>query len=277
MSSQYLLGGGNLAGGRLNLQHTYTRDIFGGHLIDPAIDTDRANLRIADICTGTGIWLLQVARQIPSAEFEGLDTNLSEAPQQAWCPSNINFRKFDIFAATPEDLIGRYDIINVQYTHLFVRDSNIQDVLPKLVSMLKPGGWLQYTDMDARNKRALIPDGSQAPEAISTVVQSAWDMVKFTPSEWTSRLEEHFTDAGLVDVVNRSPEMPLSTLGPSTQCCLWGIEEGCITALGKGWTTKEGAEAVMEKVRKTWSEHKELGAVIDWRTTRCVGRKPLDK
>ena len=182
MSSQYVLGGGRLAGCRLNLQHAFTQEIFGGHLIDPAIETDKPSLRIADVCTGTGIWLLQVAQQYPDAECEGLDITLAETPHNGWCPPNVRFRTFDLFADLPPDLTERYDIINIQYTHLFLRDTAISTVLKTLHSMLKPSGWLQYTDMDVRNKRELMPNRTQPPNTIATLVQSAWDMVNFTPN-----------------------------------------------------------------------------------------------
>ena len=277
MSKEYVLGGGNLAGARLNFQHAYTRDIFDGHLLDPSIITPpESDLRVADVCTGTGIWLLQVAHQYPNSNLEGLDISLAEAPKRNWCPQNVRFQEFDLFADLPSDLTERYDTINVQYTHLFVRDAMIESVLHKLSSMLKPGGWLQYTDMDARNIQVLMPKGDHPPSAISTVVQSAWDAVGFVPNAWTSNLEDLLTATGFVDVVRRSPELPPPTLVPSTQSALWGIEEGCLTMLAKGLATREDMKGLMDKVGQAWREHKEAGAVIDMRTFRCVGMKPQD-
>ena len=93
---------------RLNLQH-YLWKQQQGYLIHPALPTRGEELKIADIGTGTGIWLLDLAESLPpSTQLHGFDINLTQCPPKPWLPTNVQMRKLDIFDDLPEDLYNQY-------------------------------------------------------------------------------------------------------------------------------------------------------------------------
>ena len=83
----YILSRGYHASVRLNTQHHLWDQMFG-YLLHPAIPTskpDGSGLAIADVGAGTGIWLLELDRQLPgkASELVGLDVSSQQYPRSA--------------------------------------------------------------------------------------------------------------------------------------------------------------------------------------------------
>ncbi|KUI58307.1 hypothetical protein VP1G_05593 [Cytospora mali] len=77
---------------RINYMHTLWTKIFG-YVVHPKIPIDKPDLRVADVGTGTGIWLFGVRELIPrSARLEGFDISFNAAPPAETLPSNVAFR-----------------------------------------------------------------------------------------------------------------------------------------------------------------------------------------
>ena len=93
---------------RAHLQHFLFKQQLG-YLINPKIKLEGDSIKIADIGSGTGIWLLDVASTLPpSAKLDGFDLDLSGCPHQEWRPSNVKFHKLDFFGDIPEEFQNRY-------------------------------------------------------------------------------------------------------------------------------------------------------------------------
>lgn len=54
------------------------------------------------------------------------------------------------------------DVINVRFFLCVVKDSNPEAVLQQLMIMLKPGGWIQWTEQDIKTCKVIAanPDAS---------------------------------------------------------------------------------------------------------------------
>lgn len=64
---------------------------------------------VADIGTGTGIWLLDLAENFSdAAQFWGFDINISQTPHRDWLPDNVFMEKLDIFGDIPDDLVAEF-------------------------------------------------------------------------------------------------------------------------------------------------------------------------
>ncbi|RDW83798.1 class I SAM-dependent methyltransferase [Aspergillus mulundensis] len=122
---------------RINLQHYLWVELFGYH-IHPSIPTDSPNLRIADVGTGTGIWLTDLARRLPpSTALDGFDISLAAAPPPQCLPANITLQHWDLLAdEVPSHLRGTYDIVNMRLLVLVISDDQIERVIEKLVQLL---------------------------------------------------------------------------------------------------------------------------------------------
>lgn len=82
------------------------------------------------------IWLIDLNRQLPSAQLDGFDISAEQYPPKQWLPTNLSLSTLDIFPPVPEELIGKYDIIHVRLFILVVRDDDPTPILRNLISML---------------------------------------------------------------------------------------------------------------------------------------------
>lgn len=138
---------------RLNLQHHLWKDIFG-YSLSPRIPRDRKSLKIADVGTGTGVWLLDVHSQLDSSaetELVGFDTDITQVGPKEWLPKNLSLRQWSVFDDVPEDLVGTFDIVNVRLI-VFVIEEDPVPVLRHLLKLLKPGGYLQWCEIDLESQ-----------------------------------------------------------------------------------------------------------------------------
>ena len=152
----YLLGRDHFAATRLNCQHWTWRQELGFNLYPKIPVPDGA--RIADVATGTCAWLLEVAEEHPEAHIDGFDISLAQAPPSVWMPWNTALHEWDIFNAPPEELHGKYDIVHIRLVGIVIRDSSPLPVLHNAVMLLKPGGWIQWDEVDLLDRIIMHPD-----------------------------------------------------------------------------------------------------------------------
>ena len=100
-----------MAASRLNLQHYLWKESLQFNL-HPSISIPK-EARIADAATGTAIWLVDVAREYPTAQLDGFHINTSQAPPKQWLPPDIILETWNIFDDVPEQMNGVYDIVHV--------------------------------------------------------------------------------------------------------------------------------------------------------------------
>ena len=143
---KYLLGRNYLAACRLNLQTYFWKESFQFNL-HPSIPVTQKSI-IADVAAGTGSWLIDVARELPEATLDGFDIDLSQAPHPKWLPKNTTMRHWNIFEDLPPDVIEKYDIVHVRLLVLAMEKKDLQSMIERFRAMLKPGGYLQWDDLD---------------------------------------------------------------------------------------------------------------------------------
>ncbi|KAK4447263.1 hypothetical protein QBC34DRAFT_410198 [Podospora aff. communis PSN243] len=131
---------------RLDEQHIFTTKTLG-FLIHPNIPTLSSTAKIADVGTATGIWLLDVAKNLPpTCTFTGFDATPSSFPPPGSYPPNVSFKIQDMYRPFPEDEIGTYDIVAVRFVSSGTPRAEWTRAVRNLTTLLKPGGWLQWID-----------------------------------------------------------------------------------------------------------------------------------
>ncbi|KAM5458158.1 hypothetical protein MaudCBS49596_000070 [Microsporum audouinii] len=144
----YMLDRGYFASSRLNFQFYLWKESLRFNL-HPSIPTPIQNLRIADIGTGTGLWLFDLARELPdSAQLDGFDISLANAPQQQWWPRNVTLHQWNVFDDVPDEMIGKYDVVHLRLLILVVENSDPRPIIQNVYKMLKPGGYIQWDDLN---------------------------------------------------------------------------------------------------------------------------------
>ena len=277
MAQNYTLGGDQIAATRLNFQHHLVKELFDGKLVDPDIPLGPPDWVIGDVCTGTGIWLAQLSEALPSTcKFEGLDINLTQQPPSSWLQSNVSFRYLDIQAELPDDLVERYDLINVQFTQAFTSDESFPPMLQSIVKMLKPGGYVQWTETLHPRPHALLTDSTLRLEdtAFTEIIPYGWAiMLGREFPKWTSTMREAFISVGLQDVKYYRPPLKGSVVQCMTQCYLSAVVESCDTVAPRKPEMKTSIDKLRGLADRAWKEYHESGVGVDYRMVRCIGRK----
>ena len=119
-TDKYLLNRGYAVTSRLNLQiDLWKRCLhFNSH---PSIRLPGDKPCIADVATGTALWLVDVAQEIPSSQCDGFDIDLIQYPPAERLPSNVQVRARDMPGEVPEDMVGTYDLVHVRLILLAIQ------------------------------------------------------------------------------------------------------------------------------------------------------------
>ena len=184
------------AASRLNLQYYLWKDTLKFNIHSSILPSLPRNEVIADVASGSGMWLIDVSRQLPEAQLDGFDNVLRQVPHQDWLPSNVKVRYWNILEDLPDDLVGKYDYVHSRLLVLIVENKNPGAIIRNLHKMLKPGGYLQWDELDCVNMCVKKVDpGLQAP-ALEQLKEWSWADGKH---EWTVRIPGFLTEEGFRD------------------------------------------------------------------------------
>lgn len=202
----YMLGRSYAAALRLNFQHYLWKESLH-FCLHPSISVP-VEARIADVATGTAIWLTDVARRYPTARLDGFDIDTSQAPPKQWLPSNTTVKMWNIFDDVPEQMIGVYDVVHVRLLVLVVQGSDPRNIIRNLLRMLKPGGYLQWDELNYPGTCVKTSNSSLHTPALHELREMVYSRGR---NDWTLRLPEYFGEEGMRDTMiyhfQDSPEM----------------------------------------------------------------------
>lgn len=113
-----------------------------GYLLHPTVAKALPeNARIADIGTGTGIWLAEVANTLPSSyQFNGYDISNEQFMPPESLPSNVTLGFGDFLKPIPEELRGQFDLVNIRLIIISMGVGVWESTLRNVLDLLKPGG-----------------------------------------------------------------------------------------------------------------------------------------
>ncbi|KAI1322480.1 S-adenosyl-L-methionine-dependent methyltransferase [Xylariaceae sp. FL0255] len=267
--SDYIFTRDYLDNNRINLGHYQFRELFG-YLLHPSIPTNNATLRVADVATGTGIWLMDMSTRLPStAKLEGLDLSFQATPPAEWLPPNVVLRKWNVRDAPPEDLIGAYDIVHVRYLCLVLSDAEVPRVLENIAQLIKPGGYLQWGELDTPSFRIEKTHTDNDASALTRIYDLEQSQDARLNPTWVSRLPELFRGSGFSDVVSDVRDPP--------GYMAWAMHETMLMIHDLIAQTT-GNEVIAKGIEETLPEVVKQGKKgACWAFTRwiVVGRKPL--
>jgi hypothetical protein len=102
---------------------------------NPPAETNRAR----------SIWLHDLYRHHPDAQFHGFDISSEQYPAAGFLPPNISLRHLDILKEIPAEYVEKYDVVHARLLVQVVNQAGgdprpvIQNLM-KLVSMCDPSG-----------------------------------------------------------------------------------------------------------------------------------------
>jgi SAM-dependent methyltransferase len=217
----------------LNFLNAYTVHRAIGFHIHPSIASKLPpNAHIADIATGTGIYLTQLGESWPEATLDGYDLSAVQYPEATSLPGNVELKFLDVKKPVPQELEGTYDLVHVRLLSAAMLAPDWNPVVKNLAKLLKPGGALQWEECNflaATQVRSLVGSTYSAIQKIEELLLDAF-RVHFVTG-WNT-LPREMTDSGLVnvqhDVVSsdREPETRADITKNSMVACFGWARSG---------------------------------------------------
>ncbi|PWY96694.1 UMTA methyltransferase family protein [Aspergillus sclerotioniger CBS 115572] len=268
-SESYALQHNHLAACRLNLQHYLWREVFRFN-IHPSIPTTTTPLAIADIACGTSLWLIDTARDLPHAHLDGYDIDLTQSPPPQWLPKNISLHEWDALTPAPAHLHGKYDIIHVRLVVLFLTGIDPTVFIRNIYTMLKPGGWVQWDELDCANisVKTTTP-GVSVPALEELKVACSAD----GRHDWSIELAEILANHGFEDTKLQFFDEKDELVRAFGDQHLLTMGEFANKLAGRGEKLAAGRFNLL--VERAYGEMVERGAALAIPRVVALGRRPL--
>ena len=155
---------------RLEVQHECMISCQGYYL-HPDIPFPATGARIADLATGTAIFLRELAPACPGAEFHGFDISDKMFPAPSSLPQNVQLHIADIKQPFESRWIDYFDVVHLRFVEAAMRTQDWGPALQNIITLLKPGGWLQWIEDDTahsiRHAARPVAPLSAAKESLS--------------------------------------------------------------------------------------------------------------
>ena len=266
-SDNYLLTRDYTASVRLNCQHYIWLQELGYNL-HPSIPFSSLgeNPRIADVATGTGVWLLEVARSYPTATCDGFDISLAQAPAAVWLPSNVSFSEWDMFKPPPANLIGTYDIVHVRLVVLVIQNKDPVSTIRNLAALLKPNGYIQWDEIDLSD--TIVAHAAGEMGKMDAVRKMDRLMKGHGSFEWVVKLPERLNENGFEGAKLWRVKPDMALVKHYTDCHTLSFAE-IASRLPEDSDRKKEFQYMVQDV----GEETKQGAVHGVAKVVCVGRK----
>ncbi|KAF7890663.1 hypothetical protein EAF00_008978 [Botryotinia globosa] len=154
---------------QLSLQHYLWKDGLG-YLLDPSIPPPPpgSKYRIADLGTGAGYAIsnseLCYIWPGDSLQLCGFDISSAQFPHPNYLPSNVRLEVVDSLQVDPpEELLESFDIVHLRLWLGVVMNGDPSAVLTHALKLLRPGGYIQWDEVDPNRGIAEGPNGEEAP------------------------------------------------------------------------------------------------------------------
>lgn len=121
---------------RLNLQFYLWQEAIGFNL-HPTVPVETKDWKVAEVATGTGLWLCELAKNAPSsAHFDGFDISTDQFPHPDSLPRNVALYQLDARSSPPEALCGKYDVVHVRLLFSVIDGNDPTNILSHCIKLL---------------------------------------------------------------------------------------------------------------------------------------------
>ncbi|KAI0290624.1 hypothetical protein BC826DRAFT_1026401 [Russula brevipes] len=138
---------------RLNAQYSFLKSVIGHpQVVPPGIDVTHVS-RVLDVATGTGAWAVDFL-SLPDVRDSNIqvfacDISTGKFPQTGEPHAkSIKFFQQDVTKPFSDELLGTFDLINVNLLSFALTSQGWKTSLQNLHSLLRPGGHLTIREGD---------------------------------------------------------------------------------------------------------------------------------
>ncbi|KAI8931408.1 hypothetical protein NX059_011738 [Plenodomus lindquistii] len=166
-------------------------------------------------------------------------------------------------------MLGKFDLVHTRLLVVVVENESPGPIIRNLRKLLKPGGYLQWDELDTVNMSIKKVDATQQTPALDQLRDWSWAGGRH---DWTVKLPEFFLDEGFQDARADFVGDPLGLARAFNDQHLLTAEEFAqgLVKLGKPDAAKKYFELVEEAYKES-----ALGAALCVPRVVCTARKPL--
>ncbi|KAH7402189.1 S-adenosyl-L-methionine-dependent methyltransferase [Phaeosphaeria sp. MPI-PUGE-AT-0046c] len=254
---EYPLKRDTLASIRLNFNHFWMKSLTG-YLLHPNIATSTKKLRIVDLGAGTGMWACEVAADLPNGSVDAVDISDEQFPPSPFRPRNTQFWTHDFFKPFPREYLNQFDVVNLKFVLYLVNDDVADKLITNVLTLLKPGGHLQW--FEPLPDTARLRGSSDIPTPACDKRIAIWKkLAPHSSYKWVDALPQLFVRHDLMVVLENRYESPDHYMPIAAQATYLGqIERG-----------DPGGEDYVDQYREEYRS----GATVDVAFTCVLGRK----
>ncbi|CAG8452478.1 339_t:CDS:2 [Acaulospora colombiana] len=134
---------------KAHLMHFYYRFVWNGNFSSPTImETLQTGASVLDVGCGPGSFLLDLASSHAKSAFVGIDQN-PVFPTYIK-PPNVSFYKHNILEGLPFAM-ETFDFVYLRFMKNYFNEEEWRsNVLPEILRVLKPGGWVEFMEIDEK-------------------------------------------------------------------------------------------------------------------------------
>ncbi|KAF2197605.1 S-adenosyl-L-methionine-dependent methyltransferase [Delitschia confertaspora ATCC 74209] len=234
---------------------------LAGYLLHPKIPTNQEDLRIIDLGAGTGIWAEEIADQYPNATIDAVDISADQFPPESFRSKNTHFWTHNCFEPFPEQYLGKFDVVHARFWLCIVNDDVAKQLFENFVTLLKPGGYLQWVEPLPRTAHVVSRNGGAPAPACEKLVQTWMKPTPLSSYDWVHALPRLFQEFKVQVEVEDKFTNPDRYLPIAAQTFLLGLTEYLYK------------NPEVEKYQEQLAMEHAGGAFVDVACTFVVGRK----
>lgn len=123
---------------RLDAQHNFMRQLAHGSLVQSSIP--RSDLRaIADVGTGTGIWLREAAQELATSKeqivFTGFDISAQQFPKDD--THGLNLVVHNVVEPFPPEYHEKFDLVHVRLLSYALKAQDLEISVKNVIQLLR--------------------------------------------------------------------------------------------------------------------------------------------
>lgn len=274
----YLLARGVHSSIRLTAQHLLWKDHIGWNLHPSALSPIPASnntgkailhsspshpLAVADIACGNGLWLLQESQSPtypPHTTFTGFDISPSQFPSPSTIPSSVTFTVLNAShpSLIPSQYHSAFDIVHVRLLMGSITGPSPIHFLQSFLTLLRPGGFLQWDEVNPHKAQALPASTSDSASALGE--KCKWEswipplIATHRPNiemkmNWLDSLPALFEAEGMTDIQRIQPGPPKPHMRRPWTDNDFGVMTEIASSMGVG-------KDVLAELEEGWRERK---------------------
>ncbi|KAI8989501.1 S-adenosyl-L-methionine-dependent methyltransferase [Pilobolus umbonatus] len=200
---------------RLQINHILMKSLFVSTFFAPVADQLKEGIKVLEVATGPGWWLIDMATQYPKSHFTGIDTMIYPISLP---PANCHIKVFDISKKLPYP-DNTFDYVTQHEALLRYSQQDWDAILPELIRVCKPGGYIESVEQSG-NYQDIGPNMSIWMMRLTVSLQTRQINLKIA-TQLQSMLEEL---GGLESIEASHRSAPIGWYGRNGDLMLESVE-----------------------------------------------------